>query len=524
MPTKEVKTTVNTVIGGYDFSQDSVLVAGCGISGRSVAEVLRDHGVRVISVDECNPHADLDSFDRVSWDTITLVVTSPGFPPRSAFLQEASRRGIPVWSEIEFAWRTRAVRGSAVQNAAAAQNMDAQEAATPAQAGTPAPWIGITGTNGKTTTTEMTAAIMKVAGRVYPAVGNIGEPVSLAVQNPESEGFCVELSSFALHFTQTMELDVAVWMNVAADHLDWHGGFDNYAADKSRVFKHARRAIIFNADDPVVAGYAADAEVAQGCLKVGFTLSEPSEGQIGVADGWILDRSLLSARFPDVEQGRLVRLADLKSLSEPDGTVYPHLLTDAMAATAASLALEVPIADIRQALAAFTLDAHRIQCVETYAPVRTEAGTAPSTSAPTPIRFIDDSKATNAHAAIASLSSFKKKSVVWIAGGLAKGARFDDLVAREKPVIKAVVLIGKDPEPFTEALGAQAPEIPLTRISPDDNDSVMERAIDAAMAYAAPGDVVLMAPATASMDQFHSYEDRGDTFAQQAHQWVERHA
>lgn len=484
---------MNAIIGGYDFSEETVLVAGLGVSGRSVVAVLKEHGVRVVSVDQRNPEADLSSFDDIDWESITLVVTSPGFPPQTAFLQTAATRHIPVWSEVEFAWRTRvAYAGSE----------------------SPAPWIGITGTNGKTTTTEMVAAIMKTAGRRFPAVGNIGEPVSASVQDSGNEGYCVELSSFALHFTQTMHLDVAVWMNVAADHLDWHGGFENYAADKAKVFTGARRAIIFNADDPVVSRHAAEASVSKGCLKVGFTLASPAEGQIGIENGWIRDRSPLSAHLPQVEEGKLVRLTDLGNLSEPDGTVYPHLLDDAMAAAAACVAFDIPVADIRAALATFSLDAHRIQCVETYAP----------TEHAEPIRFIDDSKATNAHATLASLSSFKKKSVVWIAGGLAKGARFDDLVEKEKDVIKAVVLIGKDPEPFTEALAAYAPDIPVTRIDPANNQTVMERAIDAAMDHAQSGDVILLAPAAASMDQFHSYEDRGNVFAERARAWVKQHA
>jgi UDP-N-acetylmuramoylalanine--D-glutamate ligase len=490
----EDHATGESVIGRYDFSNAVVLVAGLGISGRSVAEILTTHHVRVITVDEHNDAAEYSSFDNLNWDDITLVVTSPGFPPRTPFLRTAAQRGIPVWSEVEFAWQTR---------------VDSNET------GAPAPWIGITGTNGKTTTTEMTSAILNDAGKKIPAVGNIGEPVSQSVADPTNEGFCVELSSFALHFTDEMSLDVAIWTNVAADHLDWHGGFENYAADKSKVFKGARRAIIFNADDATVARFAASAPVASGCLKVGFTLGEPEPGQIGVVDGWMVDRSTLSKHIADVDGGLLVSLKSLGNLSEPNGKVYPHLLADCMAATAAALAMGVPLTRIRETLSTFKLDAHRIQLVESYTPSAESA----------PIRFIDDSKATNAHAAAASLSSFSEKSVILIAGGLAKGARFEDLIEAQKHVIKAVVLIGVDQEPFLQALASQAPELPLTRIPPVEQKSdVMRAAIDAAMNYAEPGDVVLMAPATASMDQFKSYVDRGNQFADQAHEWVRHHA
>lgn len=485
-----------SVIGGFDFTDQTVLVAGFGISGRSVDAVLKQHGVTVISVDEHNDAATRSSFEDLPWDKITLVITSPGFPPSSDFLRTAQSLNIPIWSEIEFAWRTRAIAR---------------------ESGTPAPWIGITGTNGKTTTTEMTAAILADAGRKVPAVGNIGEPVSKAVQDSSNDGFCVELSSFALHYTESLHLEVAIWTNVAADHLDWHGGFDNYAADKAKVFTNARRALVYNADDSVVSEYASRAVTEPGCVKVGFTLGQPQVGQIGVVDGWMVDHSDLSKKIADVDGGLLVSLASLKNLSEPDGTVYPHLLADCMAATAACLAFGVPLADIRKALSSFKLDAHRIECVETYVP---DKGAAP-------IRFIDDSKATNAHAATASLSSFRDNSVVWIAGGLAKGARFEDLISQQAHVMKAAVLIGLDQEPFVEALAAHAPNVPVYRVSGEkngDSAAVMQEAVDAAMTFAHEGDVVLMAPATASMDQFVSYADRGNKFAQAAHSWVSRHA
>ncbi len=139
------------------------------------------------------------------------------------------------------------------------------------------------------------------------------------------------------------------------------------------------------------------------------------------------------------------------------------------------------------------------------------------------IRFVDDSKATNAHAAKASLNSFADKSVVWIAGGLAKGGRFERLVADQSHAIKAAVIIGVEQEPMLDAFKTSAPEIPLTVIDPSDQNAVMEKAVEAAGEYAQSGDVVLMAPACASMDQFKSYADRGNQFAEQARRWVSEH-
>ena len=172
-------------------------------------------------------------------------------------------------------------------------------------------------------------------------------------------------------------------------------------------------------------------------------------------------------------------------------------------------------ADKDKALAAlkqFTPGGHRIQ---TVAVAKTSDGGT--------IRFVDDSKATNAHAAKASLNSFADKSVVWIAGGLAKGSSFEQLVADQAHTIKAAVIIGRDQQPMLDAFKTSAPNIPLTIIDPADNGVIMERAVDAAGEYVQSGDVVLMAPACASMDQFKSYADRGNQFAQQAQRWVNEH-
>lgn len=475
-------------MSSVDFSQQNVVVAGLGISGRSVAQILRAQGVAVTTVDERNPDADLSSFDKIEWDSVTLVVTSPVFPPSTPFLVTAAEKNIPVWSEVEFAWRTRVAAAGSSQ---------------------PAPWIGITGTNGKTTTTEMTAAIMAAAGRAVPAVGNIGEAVSAAAQDPTNEGLVVELSSFALHYTESLALEVAVWTNIGQDHLDWHGGFEGYAADKATVFAGARKAIVFNAQDPIVAEHAATAQVAPGCAAVGFTLEMPEPGQIGVEGGWVVDHSYLTGS--EADSTRLYPLSSLANLSEPNGTVYPHLLADALAATAAALASGVDSDTIVSALSVFSLDAHRIQTVETYQGVR----------------FIDDSKATNGLAAQASVTSFAPHSVVWIAGGLAKGAEFASLVSAAKDYLKAVVLIGTDQAPFATALASVAPDVPVASISPEygktASQTVADEAVDAAMTFAEGSDVVLLAPAAASMDQFASYADRGTRFATAAHEWVRRH-
>lgn len=473
-----------------DMSGKTVIVAGLGVSGQSMMEVLGSRAEKVLGVDEKKPDADLHSFDRIDWDHVDLVMTSPVFNPRTPFILEAQRRGIPVMSEVELAWQLRV-------------NCDST--------GEPARWIGITGTNGKTSTTEMTSEMLTACGLMAPAVGNIGKAVSHAAVDPANDVLCVELSSFQLHFTDSLALDCAAITNIADDHLDWHGGIDNYASDKAKVFHRVKKALVYNADDERVTRLAFAAETAEGCRKVGFTLSEPQDGQIGVKDGWIVDMSGIAGGEPGMPE-QVAKVSEFTHLTEPDGTVYPHLLADALTALALVLGLgadkEKAIASLEQ----FTPGGHRIQTVAT--------ATTPDGGS---IRFVDDSKATNAHAAKASLNSFADKSVVWIAGGLAKGSRFEQLVAEQSHTIKAAVVIGKDQQPILDAFAASAPDIPLTIIDPANNDVIMERAVDAAGEYAQSGDVVLMAPACASMDQFKSYADRGNQFAQQAQRWVNEH-
>lgn len=473
-----------------DVNGKTVLVAGMGISGRSMAQVLAGRAARVITADEMKPEADIHDFANIDFDDIDVVCTSPVFNPRTPFIVEAQRRGIPVISEVELAWWLRANN---------------------ATTGKPAQWIGITGTNGKTSTTEMTSNMLEACGFDAPAVGNIGKAVSHAAVESDHDVLCVELSSFQMHFTESLELDCAVITNIADDHLDWHGGIDHYAADKAKVFRGVKRVLAYNADDERVIRLAEAASAAPGCRRVGFTLGAPVRGLIGVDDGWIVDMSGVAGGEPGVAQ-RVAPVKDFTYLTEPDGSVYPHLLADAMAALVLALGVGADRMTAVHALQQFRPGGHRIQTVATWE--SPDGGT---------IRFVDDSKATNAHAAKASLDSFADNSVVWIAGGLAKGSRFEQLIADQAHIIKAAVIIGKDQEPMLEAFAASAPNIPLTVIDPADNGSVMARAVDVAGRYAKPGDVVLMAPACASMDQFKSYAERGDVFAAEAERWVREH-
>ncbi|MCH4160886.1 MAG: UDP-N-acetylmuramoyl-L-alanine--D-glutamate ligase [Bifidobacterium sp.] len=490
-----------------DISTATVLVAGMGVSGRSACEVLAGRAARVISVDEGKADADLHSFEDINWDEIDLVMSSPVFNPRTPFIVQAQRKGIPVVSEVELAWMLRT---------------DAQ------LTGKPAPWIGITGTNGKTSTTEMTSAMLSDAGEVAPAVGNIGKAVSHAAVDADNQVLCVELSSFQLHFTQSLRLQCAAITNLADDHLDWHGGFANYAADKSKVYRGVSKALVYNADDARVTELAKLATPAEGCRRIGFTLGKPKAGQLGVVDGKIVDFSGLTPDS-DATAVPLCEVKEFSHLCEPDGSVYPHLLADALCALALALGHGVELDKALSALKAFKPGGHRIQTVARYHVASgdehsndsaVQGAQQQSTSAD--IRFVDDSKATNAHAAGASLSSFPEKSVIWIAGGLAKGGHFEHLVSTYAQRIAAAVIIGVDQQPLVDAFATQAPNIPLSIVEPEPNATVMQRAVAAAGDLAQAGNVVLMAPACASMDQFVSYADRGEQFAAQAKLWISR--
>jgi UDP-N-acetylmuramoylalanine--D-glutamate ligase len=290
-------------------------------------------------------------------------------------------------------------------------------------------------------------------------------------------------------------------LNVAADHLDWHGSLEAYAADKGRVYERAQAACVYNVADARTRAPVEDADVAEGCVAVGFTLGTPSVGQVGLVEDVLVDRGF--ARLRHTHAAELGTLDDLAAHAGPDGTVPPHVVANALAAAALALAHGVEPAAVRDGLRAFPAGEHRI------ATVGSVDGVA----------FVDDSKATNAHAAAASLAAFAPRSVVWVAGGLAKGAAFDELVAARADRLLGVVLIGVDRAPLRDALARHAPQVPVIEVDAGEDGPVMARAVHQAhaLARAARGDVaptVLLAPASASMDQFTSYAARGDAFAE----------
>jgi UDP-N-acetylmuramoylalanine--D-glutamate ligase len=333
-------------------------------------------------------------------------------------------------------------------------------------------WLGITGTNGKTTTTTMLAAILRAAGKRTAALGNIGEPL---VEATEYDVLAVELSSFQLHWSRDLAVPVGALLNLADDHLEWHGTFDAYAQAKVAIWRGGGTAV-GNLDDPLVAELLSKAPGR----RVGFTIEQPKQGQLGVEDGWLVDRAYGNGRLVEADRIR------------PPGI---HNVSNALAAAAVALAYGVPPAAVAEGLTNYTPEPHRNAFVATVDGVS----------------YVDDSKATNPHAAYASLTAYPR--VVWVAGGQLKGVDVTDLVASVADRLAGAVLLGVDRARVTEALARHAPQVPVVEVGTTD-DGAMGEVVRAAARLARPGDTVLLAPAAASKDMFVSYAHRGDAFAE----------
>jgi UDP-N-acetylmuramoylalanine--D-glutamate ligase len=427
-----------------------VVVAGAGISGAAAADALRGRGAEVTIVDARGGDGVVVT-DAVP-DGTELVVTSPGWRPDSPLLVDAASKGIEVYGEVELAWRLR--------------GPDA------------APWLAVTGTNGKTTTVKMLASMLRAAGHRTVAAGNVGLPLLTAVLDPSYDVLAVELSSFQLHWSSSLRPLAAAVLNVAPDHLDWHGSMAAYAEAKARIW--AGETSIGNADDEITRTLLSRAPGR----RVGFTLRTPRTGELGLVEDLLVDRA-----FEDVP-GEATELASLADLT----VTGAHNVANALSAAALARAYGAPAEAVRTGLQTFVADPHR------NAVVAVRDG----------VTWIDDSKATNPHAAAASLAAYDR--IVWIAGGLLKGAAVDDLVRDAAPNLAAVVLLGTDRQPIRDALLRHAPDVPVVEVTRLDTEAMSE-VVAAARRLARPGDTVLLAPAAASMDCFRDYKERGDLFA-----------
>jgi UDP-N-acetylmuramoylalanine--D-glutamate ligase len=470
------------------WPQARVVVAGLGTSGFAAADGLLELGARVVVLDESESPQNAEKAALLQFldaevrlgpgataslpEDVDLVVTSPGWRPSAPLLAQAALRGIPVWGEVELAWRM--------------SLPDRQ-----------VPWLAVTGTNGKTTTVGMLESMLTAAGLRTSAVGNVGRPIVEAVLDEVSyDVLAVELSSFQLHWTNSLALHSAAVLNVAPDHLEWYADTAGwppgvgdpmaaYRADKARIYSRVTDSCVYNVGDPVTERMVEDAEVTEGARAIGFTLGIPGPSMLGVVDDLLVDRAFIPQRRDSAVE--VAKLSDVVPFA-------PHNVENALAAAALARSFGVHPTAVAEGLRRLRLGDHRIQTVA-------EVGG---------VRYVDDSKATNPHAAAASLGAFD--SVVWIAGGQAKGTTFDDLVAAVRPRLRAVVVLGVDRQVIADALARHAPEVPVNVLELSDHGA-MQQAVEWAASRAVPGDVVLLAPGCASKDMYPDYAARGDAFA-----------
>ncbi len=473
-----------------DWSGLRVVVLGLSMTGFAVADTLAELGADVlVTAEDAEPDyrrlvpvlgAELligpPDVEAVASHGPELVVASPGFPPDHPLIRWARTHAIPVWGDLELAWRVRDK--------------------IPGPDGRPAPWMLVTGTNGKTTTTRLAAAMLQESGLRAVPCGNIGVPVLDAVRDPAgADILVVEVSSHQLWYLslqtgpEPVSPYASVCLNLAPDHLTWHGTFDEYRDAKAQVYQNTAVACVYNLADDATRKMVEDADVIEGARAIGFGLGVPGSSEVGVVDGILVDRAFLAERATSA-----LELATLDDLAAA-GLTAPHLVMDVLAAAALARSAGAPPARIRTAVRRFRLDPHRIQTVAVIGSVT----------------WVDDSKATNPHAAASSLRAYP--GAIWIVGGQLKGVDVSELVAGPGSGVKAAIVIGVDRSEVVAAFARHAPAVPLFEVAAAETEDVMARVVELAAQLATEGDVVLLAPAAASFDQFSSYADRGRRYA-----------
>lgn len=479
-----------------DWSKLSVVVTGIGVTGFSVADTLAELGAAVLVVDgqDTPEHRKAAETLRIVGvkevqlgedavralpdaesigGNIDLVITSPGWRPDQPALVAAQAAGIPIWGDVEFAWRVRQREGKPT-----------------------AQWVTLTGTNGKTTVATMAETMARAQGVNAIAVGNVGTPILDAIRHPDDfDLLIVELSSFQLHWIHRIEPEASVVLNIAEDHLDWHGGLENYKAAKAKVYENTRIAAIYNDDEPETIRMVENADVIEGCRAIGITTDTPQRSMLGIVDDILVDRAYLVNRGTQA-----LELAEFSDIGNP---APRHMVFNALAAAALVRAVGVEPAAVQAGLQSYEPEPHRMQAVAHFHDVL----------------WVDDSKGTNPHATQAALAAYN--SIVWIAGGLSKGASYHELVHGNRDRLKAVILIGTDQEPIVAALQRHAPGVPVhtdylqdTTVEVANGPEVMREVVSLAHRVAEPDDTVLLSPAAASMDQFANYKVRGEAFTE----------
>jgi UDP-N-acetylmuramoylalanine--D-glutamate ligase len=328
----------------------------------------------------------------------------------------------------------------------------------------------------------MVNSIFDSAGISGVACGNVGETVIEALQFEKPYDFlALELSSFQIDWSREARFVASAVLNIAEDHIDWHGSFDAYANAKMKILEYSEIGIL-NAEDPEIVTRAS----AWNGKKIYFSLETPQPGELGLVENILVDRAFIA---DSTKAEEIAELTDIRP-------TVPHNVSNALAAAGLARAIGISYEEIKKGISQFKVDHHRIETV-----LQKDG-----------ITWVNDSKATNPHAAIASILSHEK--VVWIAGGLAKGASMDELVRRAKPRLSSVILIGTDASLIEKAILENAPEISFHKIENQENsEELMKSIVLYAKKIAKSGETVLLAPACASMDQFISYAHRGNLFA-----------
>ncbi|OKL49244.1 UDP-N-acetylmuramoyl-L-alanine--D-glutamate ligase [Boudabousia marimammalium] len=468
----------------------SAVVLGAGVTGQACTRVLQSRGYQVTVFDTRAISSDLASLSGVTAivseseeamgqaaaaTEADVYVASPGIPPHAPALAPVYEQH-EVISELELAWRLQALQGG-------------QQ-----------PWIVVTGTNGKTTTVGLCESVLRAAGKKAYAVGNIGISIIETVAADNYDALVVEASSFQLYGVKEMSPVASVCLNVAADHIDWHGSVKAYEAAKAKVYENTQVACVYPVNDDKVRRMVENADVVEGARAIGFSLDHPAISECGVVEDMVVDRAFLDTRH--TEAIAVARFADL--MGEEDALPSPTLLLDAVAAAALTRALGVSPEPVAEGFRNYQQAGHRFHSLGEVAEVT----------------WIDDSKATNAHAAKAAIFSVPSGRAVWIAGGDTKGQTFDDLVKEVAPRLRGVIVIGEDRSQMLQALQRHAPSVP--RVEVDGHDDFMMSVVHEAVALSRPGDTVLLAPACASWDQFESYAQRGDVFAEAVERLAEQ--
>jgi UDP-N-acetylmuramoylalanine--D-glutamate ligase len=436
------------------------VVVGLGKTGASCLRYLAKRGIPVSATDtrrappglaELGDLADsldlrLGGFDLSLLDGASQVLMSPGVSLDEPIARAARDRGIDVLGDVELF----------------ARNVQA-------------PVIGITGTNGKSTVTSLVARMAAAAGRTVLAGGNLGEPALDLLEQPTPDLYVLELSSFQLETTYSLQLQAAVVLNVTADHLDRYPSLAAYALAKSRIFAKAAT-VVLNADDPLVAAMRGPANRAGSAQTVTFSIERTDADFSLLRTG---TQTLLARRGEGLLDVSCMKITGL------------HNAANALAALALGDAVGLPVPAMLNALESFPGLPHRSEWIADVAGVR----------------YIEDSKGTNVGATIAAVAGMAGP-LVMIAGGEGKGQDFTPLAQAFRGKVRHMVLIGKD---------APAVAAALAGVCPTETVASMPEAVIAATRVARAGDTVLLSPACASLDMFRDYGHRGDVFAAAVH-------